>query len=827
MPARKKDKTAIKKGFWDQLPEKRKHIFSLLFLFILPFILFYSTTLGGKQYMGNDKIQWRAGAESLIEYREQHDDVAHWAANMFSGMPANTISHPPQIANLDNTLLKLFDFIYPAIEYWILLGGAYLMFLLLGLRPLTAVFGAVVVGFSTYIPIIIGAGHNAKFMAYIFIPWIYSGYILITRTNLNRWPVFFLFALAVTLHLRAYHPQVTYFFLFPLVTLFLYDAVSFLKKKKLNDFFRHSSLILGASFIALLITLQLYWSTAEYSEFSMRGGSEIENTDGLAQDYAFSWSQGFGELLTLAIPGSYGGASGDSYWGPKPFTSGPHYMGALAVLFFITGLIRSKHELKWVFAGPGIATLLFSLGEHFTLLNSFMFNYFPLFDKFRVPEMWLMTTVFCFAVVALFGLEHIVNEIENKSPAWKKNIGIAAGAGLLFIILGFQALNFQKPGERAQIAEQVAQQNQVSIDDPRVRQVVNNYINEQLVPARRDLARSDTIRFGFFIVAGLGLFWIAGMGKLPLSIALIALPVLTAADMIGIGMRYHSENSLVDKSLSIEQVIEQRGNETDLFISENVTHEEGWKYRALPLLSNPFNNAVPSYFYPSAGGYSGAKPGYYQDMIDRAFFSGAAGLNIPVLSMLNIKYLTLGGSPEMPELETVFETGRGSVIENKNVLPKAWFVDEVNTLESQPDVLTAITDGFDPGVTAYITGNKPITAQPDTAATVTVNEYNANRIVLDLSREAPGFLVLSEIWYPPGWSATLNGNPVEIIRTNYILRGFEIPAGESELVLELEPNWYYAGFWASAAGTFLLFGSGLLGIFFYVRRRKKRMFSQI
>jgi len=821
MPARKKDKATIKKGFWDQLPDSRKHVLSLVFLLILPFILFYSTTLGGKQYMGNDAIQWRAGAETLIEHREQYDEVAHWASNMFSGMPANTISHPPQITNLDNTLLKLFEFIYPAVEYWILLGGAYLMFLLLGLRPLTSVFGAVVVGFSTYIPIIIGAGHNAKFLAYIYIPWIYAGYFLITRSNLNRWLAFFIFALAVTLHLRSYHPQVTYFFLFPLATLFFYDAVSFLNKKKLNDFIRHSSLIFGASLIALLITVQLYWSTAEYSEFSMRGGSEIENTDGLSQDYAFSWSQGIGELLTLAIPGSYGGASGDSYWGPKPFTSGPHYMGALAVLFFIIGLIRSKHELKWVFAGPGIATLLFSLGEHFSLLNSFMFNYFPLFDKFRVPEMWLMTTVFCFAVVALLGLELVVSEIEKKSATWKKSLGIGAAAGLLFMIIGFQALDFQKPGERAQIAEQVAQQNQVSVDDPRVRQVVNNYINKQLVPARRDLAKGDTLRFGFFIVAGLGLFWIAGMGKLPLSVALVALPVLTAVDMIGIDMRYHSENSLVDKSLSIEQVIRQSSNESDRFISDNVTHEEGWKYRALPLLSNPFNNAVPSYHYPSAGGYSGAKLGYYQDMIDRAFFNGPAGLNIPVLSMLNIKYLTLGGSPGSAGLETVFETERGVVLENSSVLPKAWFVDKVVALNSQPDVLNQITGVFDPAATAYIAERAGITVQPDTAASVNVTTYNANRIELDITRSEPGFLVLSEIWYPPGWQASLNGNPVDIIRTNYVLRGFEIPAGESKLVLELEPAWYLPSYWMSVIGTLLLFGSGAAGLFFYLRHRKQ------
>src|SRR6056297_1987589 len=165
MAAKKGKNAPVKKDFWEALPANKKHIACLGFLFLLPFILYFSSTLGGKQYMGHDAIQWRAGAESLIEHREEFGEPAHWATNMFSGMPAITISHPPQVWNLD-TILKSLSFIYPALEYWILLGGAYLMFILMGFRPLASLFGAIVIGFSTYIPIIIGAGHNAKFIAY-------------------------------------------------------------------------------------------------------------------------------------------------------------------------------------------------------------------------------------------------------------------------------------------------------------------------------------------------------------------------------------------------------------------------------------------------------------------------------------------------------------------------------------------------------------------------------------------------------------------------------------------------------------------------------------
>ncbi|HKL16254.1 MAG TPA: hypothetical protein VJ915_11495, partial [Balneolaceae bacterium] len=412
MPSKKKSKSEDTTNFWTSLSSRNQHLAALGFLFIIPFILFFSSTLGGQQYMGHDAIQWRAGAESIIEYNETHDDVAHWASNMFSGMPATTISHPPQAWNLDTLLKKGFRFLYPALEYWVLFGGAYVMLLLMGFRPLTAVFGSVAIGLSTYIPIIIGAGHNAKFFAYIYIPWIYVGYLLMTRSKINRWLAFFAFCLALTLHLRAYHPQVTYFFLFPLGTLFIADAVRAYKNSTFTAFSKHTGLLTIAAVLSLLITIQLYWSTSEYSEYSTRGGSEIENTEGLSQNYAFAWSQGFGELLTLAIPGSYGGSSSDAYWGPKSVTSGPHYMGSLVFLFFIIGLLKSKHKLKWMFLGPGIATLLFSLGENFLLLNQLMFDYFPLFDKFRAPEMWLMTTVFCFGVVSVMGLDWTFEQIN-------------------------------------------------------------------------------------------------------------------------------------------------------------------------------------------------------------------------------------------------------------------------------------------------------------------------------------------------------------------------------------------------------------------------------
>jgi hypothetical protein len=807
--------------FWEKISSSKQHIFCLAFLFILPVILFHASVLGGQQYMGHDVIQWRAGAESLIQHQEQFDETAHWASNMFSGMPATTISHPPQTGNLDNTLLRALSVIYPAAEMWILLGGAYLMFILLGARPLSAVFGSIIIGFSTYIPIIIGAGHNAKFLAYIYIPWLYNGYILLTRSKINPWLALFVFAWALTLHLRAYHPQVTYFFLFPLGTLFVYDLVRAVKSDNTKPFVIHTAWLLGAAVVAVLISIQLYWSTIEYSPFSMRGGSELTGTDGLARDYAFAWSQGWGELLTLLIPGAYGGS--ELYWGPKSFTSGPHYFGALAFLFFVIGVMKSNHQLKWVFLGPGIATLLFSLGEHFGALNNLMFAWFPLFDKFRVPEMWLMVTLFCFAAPAVFGMDWLFDKIkehENISQ-WKKPLFVVSGIAAAVILIGFTMLSFEKPNERQNLTQQIAAQNQVSVDDPRVTQTVNRYIENELIPEREDLARGDALRFALLFFVGAGIIWAIGIKKIPASAGMMAICVFLAYDFISVDSRYLSERSLVDGDMTREGYIERTERDLDRFLRENVESGEEWKYRVLPLLDNPFNNAVPAYFYPSAGGYSGAKLGYYQDLIDEAIFSGSMGINTGVLNMLNIRYLSTQSQVGIPGFETAYQDERGVVIENTNVLPKAWFVDSVEVLQDEPAILRRISQDFDASETAFVSRELSLIPGLDQLSEVRINTYNANVISLEISRSEPGFLVLGEIWYPPGWTATLNGGEIDIIRTNYVLRGFEIPAGDHTLEMKIEPVWYKPGIWMSRFGTLVLFSTGIAGMFVFIRRRKQ------
>lgn len=776
--------------------------------------------------MANDVMQWRAGAESIIEYKQAHDgENPLWATNMFSGMPSYVISAPQSVPSVDTLVKEISDSAYPLQYFWVLLGGVYLLFILQGMRPLASVTGSILIGFTTYIPIIIEAGHNTKFVAYAFIPWVLIGYWMMSRSN-KKLLAFFIFSLALTLELRANHPQVFYYFIYLLGFWWIYDTIQAYRKNEIKSWLIRSAYIAGAGILAIVSSMESYWRLYEYSQFSTRGGSTLDvgSGTGLGLDYAFSWSQGVGELLTLIIPGIFGGASGEAYWGPKPFTSGPHYLGAVAFLLALIGLITYRKKIKYLFFGVGTLTMLFSLGENFSLLNEFMFNYVPFFNKFRTPEMWLIVTVFCYSVLAVFGIQALFRLAGEKQKTLKPlllPLGIALGLGLIFALGSNALLSYEKPGERQQYEQQVARQNNVSVDNPQVQQAVSNYIDNRLKPARKAMAKTDSIRFFVIILVASALIVLFYRQKISKGYFLAALVILTAYDMLSVGNRYTNEDRLVPDRISAEQYIERQKRPLDEFIIENIDSGEGYPYRVFPLVDNPFNNAIPAYFYPSIGGYTGAKLAHYQDMIDRLLMAGPQGINMPILDMLNVKYISSGQQFPFPGLEQVYSGENNFVYENTDVLPKAFFVDSVITANSPLEAVQQMEPGtgFDPAQMAVVETEQAITVTTDSMASVEVTDYQANSLTLKTSTANPGFLVLSEIYYPAGWKATLDGEPTKIYKTNFVLRGFQVPAGEHTLSLKFEPQSSIWGARLAWAGHLIIWLSGLLAVGIIYRNR--------
>src|SRR5690625_54975 len=823
------------------LSSRTRHILALSILFILPVLLFSSTVIGDQQFMGHDTIQWRAGAESIYDYRAEHDgEEPLWAENMFGGMPAYTIAVSKTVPHLD-TLFDQFRVIWPAIPYWVLLGGLYLLFLLMRFRPLPAALGAILFSFTTYIPIIIGAGHNIKFIAYSWIPWMLSGYWLMSRSDKRGWG-FFLFAVATTLHFRASHPQVTYYFVYLFVGLYLYDSWWHYKTDELKRWGVTTALITGALVLALLGVAEQYLRLLEYSPHSIRGGSaiaDIAQQGGLSIDYAFAWSQGILETLTLIVPDLFGGSSSMSYWGEKSGTSGPHYLGAVTFLLLLFGIFRSHRRVTYLFLGVGLLTITFAWGYHFPL-NTLWFNLLPGFDKFRTPEMWLTVTTFTFTVVALFGLEAIlrsagegrkVRNIEKRDRSKGKgergtgregrNIlgslylpaGVAIGTGVILLVGSSLFLPFENDRERGVIAQQLATQSGVAPDHPQVTQRVNQILETQVKPERRELARNDTLRYLLITGVTVGLIVWFIQGKLAGSYLVLSLIVLASMDMLTVSSRYISDSSLVSDELELTEVIESMGSPADYYLRERM-EEEPYPWRVLPLDDNPFNNAIPSYFYPSIGGYSGAKLSIIQDVIDEGLFTGPEGVNRPLLDMLNVRYVTSRRPLPLRDFSEIHDLDTYNIYENETVLPKAWFVEEVVTASTPLEAFQLILpqQEFDPVRTAVVEGTARGDVRPDAESSVEVTRYTSRRINMEITRSEPGFLVLSEIWYPDGWVALLNGEEIPIHKTNYLLRGFEIPAGIHQLELEFDPASQRVGAGLSQAATALqlLIGIGLL-----------------
>lgn len=809
---------SVKTGWawWDAQKPYVQTVICLAFLFVLPLFVSPDTILGDKKFLASDIVQWRGGAQSIIEAREKYGYEPLWAPNMYGGMPAYFISYLYDVSNIDTLIAYGLEAIFPANFFWVGLAGFFFLFRYVGAGHFASVFGALTLAFTTYIPIIIGAGHNSKFAAFNYISWVLLGFFMILNSDKRKLLALGIFALALSLELRAGHPQVTYYFVILMGIIWLFDVIKLVKEKSWNVLLEKNALFLGAAIIAVISVVQPYWSKTEFTPYSTRGGSVTNTSSGLDLDYAMAWSQGWGELLTLAIPNSYGGASGDgTYWGPKPFTSGPHYLGALAFLFFIFGIMYYKGRYKTPLLIGVVFSVLFSLGNNFLWFNELFFNYFPYFSKFRTPEMWLLASVFGMTFIAVFGLDYLL----NKPITDKKWIYATAGSlalGLFLALAGSGLLSFEKDSERRQIAEQIARSNNVSVNDPRVQQSAAQYVNNRLKPERKKAAQTDAWRFVILITLGGALTYAVSEKKIKPAFAALGILALAAYDMISVGKRYIPEHSKVPANFSQEAKVKQQLTSLDEFIRDNILDEtETWPYRAYPIASNPFNNAAPSFYYPSIGGYTAVKIGAFQDFINEAL-NDADGLpRTTMLAMLNVKFMSIPQQVQLPGFHLVHKDKNGVVLALNDVLPKAWFVLETQAVQTAKDALEAIkSDSFNPATTAIVEGlKKNYATHPESQQEVHVTRYEPRFIEIHTKHEEDAFLVLSEVFYPKGWKAELDGIEIPIYKTNFILRGFEIPSGEHTLKLSFNPASHELGktiSWAGTIGIWLIFVIGLL-----------------
>lgn len=814
-------------GLWDDQSSVRRHALMIGLLLVLAVVFFAPIHFSDGQLIATDTVQWRAMAESMLEMEEETGSVALWAGRVFAGMPGYMISPELSVPQVDLIMRELRLLIWPTSHMWLLLIGTYLLAFRLTKESLSSAVAAVAYGFTTYIPVILAAGHNSKYVALAWAPWMLLAFIhaMDRRTLVSA----LLFAIALAVNLRAGHVQITYYVTMAAGIWWLVEGVHAFRSGDRAAFLRGTGMLAIGSVLGLMMVAQPYMSHAEITPYTIRGASSGGGAGGMAWEYAMAWSQGPGELMTLLIADAYGGAS-PNYWGAKTFTGGPHYFGMITIVLLALAFWKVRDRATLSLSIALLATILFALGENLALLNRPMFNFFPLFDAFRVPETWLSMSALLAALMAARGMATLKRAADQSGsllarPAFR----LIAGFGALLLVMnvmGTTLFSFEKPGERAQIEAQIERSNPgVSMSDPRVQQFVDGQMAE-ITAERIDVFSKDAFR-SLFVVVLLGtLFYLLVQRRLPYWVVGFVILVIVVVDLTGIARRHINEEALSPASDPSESVREFGFDRYLVAERERQGGEGSFRVLSLEFGQHPVQNARPSYFHESLGGYSGAKLRLYQDFLDHLLFGGPQGVNGAALDMMDVGYLVAsGGLPGFVPVYQDEETGQG-VFRNQERPGRAWLVDSVAVLPGHEAVWSDINaPDFDPAVTALVTDEVAIDAAaltgPSDSTRVKTISYTAEDMTFRASTDRTRLMVVSEIFYPPGWQATVDGESTPIVQVNHLLRGVVVPAGSHEVRMTFAPPAYQRSWWITATGTGLTYGLLLVFGLLAWRRRNE------
>ena len=772
------------------------HIVSVLVFLLVTVAYFQPVFFQNKTLSQHDINQWRGGAQELIEYREAVGEEALWTNSMFSGMPGYLISTKWGIGIMRSvqSIISV-GLPHPVKILFLLFIGFYILLLSFRVRPYLAMAGALAFGLSSFHIIGIGAGHNARIAAIAYMPMVLAGiHLTFTRSKLFG---FALTTLALALELLANHLQITYYLALIILAYLIVQGVSAVRQKKIAEYVKTGMVLLLAAVLALGTFIGSFVSTLEYSNYSIRGKSEIKKLDaddeqGLTKSYAFEYSDGIFEPMTLLIPNILGGSMGTkldndshvanflrsqgvpenqveqqiqsmpTYWGKQSNTA-PYYAGAISVFLFVIGLLLAdKKLLAWVIPMVVLGIVL-SWGSNFSSFNYFMFDYFPGYNKFRSVTFALVIPILLINLLGFVALEQLFKMPFNKQLLRKLIIAFAATGGLS-LFLAMIAGVFDYSG---------------AIDSRLPEWLIN-----PLLADRQSLLQSDAIRSFVFIVLAAGVIYFSFKSKLNFTAASLIICFLVLIDNWTVDKRY-----LNDSNFSRNP---QRAYFNPTEADQLILKDKDLSYRVFNL-ANPWNEARTSYHHKSIGGYHGAKMRRYQDLIDHGLnnehseiianlqSSGTLPSGMNILNMLNAKYLTAGNSAQ-------------AVITNYEAYGNAWTVSSIHRVET-PDVELETTVANDNQKTAVIDISK-FPVEKDTYAgsgAVKMTSYTPNRLEYSANIAGDAMVVFSEIYYPKGWVATIDGIETDILRANYVLRALEVPDGQHEIVFEFKPKVYSYG----------------------------------
>jgi len=784
--------------------------------FILVSLIYFYPVLQGKQIFQSDIAQYTGMAKEQNDFRAAEHAEPYWTNSAFGGMPTYQLG-----ANYPNDFVGKLDDVLrflprPADYLFLYFLGFYGLLLVLKTDPLKAFIGALAFGFSTYLIIILGVGHNAKAHAIAYMPLVIAGFILVFQKKYIWGGLLTMFAVA--LEVNANHFQMTYYLLIFLLILSAYFAFNFIKEKEFKPLLTAIGVLAVAGIFAIGANATNLLATSEYAKFSTRSNSELTfNPDGskktnenaLSREYITEYSYGIAESFNLIAPRLFGGSNHENvgtdsrmysfmieqgvpseqaqdfvsgmptYWGDQPIVAAPAYIGVVVFFLAVLALFIDDRKIKYVFLTGALFSLVLSWGKNFALLTDFFIDYVPMYDKFRAVSSIQVILELCFPVLAVMGLQSFFKAKEDPKLQQKALVQTGVfGLGVILILV-FAKSMFHFTGSS------------------------DNYFLESYGPAfvdalkedRKSLYSADLLRSGFFIVVTFGILWLFIKNKLAQNTTLIIVGILMIFDLFFVDKKYVSAKDFVSP---VQIAAPFQETPSDAQILKDTTH-----YRVFEVNGN-MSSARASYFHHSLGGYHAAKPRRMQQLFDYQI----AKNNVEVLDMLNVKYI-IQTDKEGKEFPTI----------NPNANGNAWFVSAVKLVNKPDDVMKAL-DHIDTKTVAVFNvheheskfKNARMKKQWDTTGTIQVVQYKPNYIKYKSNNGKDGLAVFSEIYYKDGWNAYIDGKLTDHFPVDYVLRAMEIPGGEHTIEFKFEPQVVKTGSLitlASSIGMFLLLIGGV------------------
>ena len=799
-------------------------LIAILAFIILSFAYFFPADIEGRILFQHDTAAGVGAGQESKEYLERTGERTRWTNSIFGGMPTYQMSPSYDSTTSLKGVEKVYRLFLPdyVVLTFIMMLGFYILLRAFGISAWLAGLGGVIWAFSSYFFILIPAGHIWKFVTLAYIPPTIAGVVLAYRKKYLLGGI--VTALFIALQIQSNHIQMSYYFMF--VILFFVGAYfeDAYRKKELPHFFKASGVLALAAVVGVCINISNLYHTYEYSKETMRGKSELkqegaaasQTSSGLDRDYITNWSYGIGETLTLLVPNVKGGGSGSTmsqsevamakanpmysgiysqlpqYFGEQPWTAGPVYVGAFVMCLFVLGCFIVKGPLKWALLGATIFSILLSWGKNFMGLTDFFIDYVPMYNKFRAVSSILVIAEFTIPLLAIFALKEILNKPDTLKL--KENRGgviatlvLTAGVALILAVApGVSSSSFVT-------AQEIATLEQVLPAESRAQHLAPIVAN--LTEMRKAIVASDAWRSFFIIVIGCLFLFLYQQRKLKASFTLAGIALLCLVDMWSVNKRYLNDEQFVPKSKQTEAFVKTQADEM-------ILQDTTLNYRVLNFIGfpgNTFNENNTAYWHKSVGGYHAAKLRRYQEMIDHHIMPemqetyqavATAGGQMDsvdaskfrVLNMLNTKYFIFPAG----------EQGQAVPVMNPYAYGNAWFVDKVQYVNNANEEIDALNDIL-PTETAVVDVKfkeqlKDVTeGYKDSLSTIQLTSYEPNRLVYKASTPKDGVVVFSEIYYP-GWQVTIDGQPVDIARADYILRAINVPAGEHTIEMWFDPQ---------------------------------------